>query len=112
MNKLKQLRLENGISQKDLAKHLNVGESTISMWENNQREMDYKTLISISSYFNVSVDYLLGKTNIKNDINTSDISLDEFEVAFHGEVKDLSDDAKEKVLEYARLLKMKEDSKK
>ena len=77
INKLKQLRLESNISQKDLAKYLNVGERTISMWENNQREMDHKTLLKVSSYFHVSVDYLLGKKNIQNEIVSSNITSDE-----------------------------------
>lgn len=105
-NRLRELRIKNNISQKKLATDLNVGESTISMWENNQREMDYKTLLKVSNYFGVTIDYLL------KDRPSDSISLDEFEIAFHGEVRDLTPEAKEKILEYARLLKLSKDNKK
>ena len=45
-----------------LAMELNMGQNTISRYENELREADYETLIKFADYFNVSVDYLLGRT--------------------------------------------------
>ncbi len=42
---------------------LNMSQNTISRYETGEREADYKTLILFADYFNVSVDYLLGRTN-------------------------------------------------
>lgn len=42
---------------------LNLNQNTISRYENEQREADYKTLILFADYFGVSVDYLLGRTD-------------------------------------------------
>ena len=63
MFRLKQLRKENGISQIKLAMDLNMNQNSISRYENEEREADYATLIRIADYFNVSIDYLLGRTN-------------------------------------------------
>ena len=50
-------------SQKSVAIDLGLNQNSISRYENGQREADYKTLISFADYFNVSVDYLLERTN-------------------------------------------------
>ena len=42
---------------------LNLNQNSISRYENGEREADYSTLIAIADYFNVSVDYLLGRTD-------------------------------------------------
>lgn len=62
-NRLKLLREEKGLSQKDLATSLNVGHSTITKWERNERQPDYNNLIRIADYFHVSTDYLLDRFN-------------------------------------------------
>lgn len=66
MFKLKELRVERGISQLKLAMDLNMNQNSISRYENEQRQADYKTLIAFADYFGVSVDYLLGRTDNKN----------------------------------------------
>ena len=60
--RLKELRTMRGISQVRLAMDLNMGQNTISRYENEVREADYETLILFADYFNVSIDYLLGRT--------------------------------------------------
>lgn len=61
--RLKELRKAKGISQLKLALDLNMNQNSISRYESGKREADYKTLIAFADYFNVSVDYLLGRTN-------------------------------------------------
>lgn len=63
--RLKQLRQEKGISQLKLAMDLSTNQNTISRYETGEREADYKTLIKIADYFNVSIDYLLERTENK-----------------------------------------------
>ena len=48
-----------------MALDLNMNQNTISRYENMEREADYATLISLADYFDVSLDYLLGRTNDK-----------------------------------------------
>ena len=61
--RLKELRLERGLRQDDIGKILNVGKSTISQWENNVHMPDLESVSKLASYFNVSIDYLLGHSN-------------------------------------------------
>ena len=59
--RLKKLRKMRKISQLKLAIDLNMNQNTISRYENMERQADYETLISFADYFNVSLDYLLGR---------------------------------------------------
>ena len=61
--RLKELRKQKGISQLKLAMDLNMNQNSISRYENLEREADYKTLIMFADYFNVSLDYLLNRTD-------------------------------------------------
>ena len=63
--RLKQLRKEKKLSQLRLAIDLDMNQNTISRYENMEREADYETLIRFADYFKVSLDYLLGRTDIK-----------------------------------------------
>ena len=63
--RLKQLRKEKNISQLKPAFDLNMSQNTISRYETGEREADYASLIKFANYFNVSIDYLLGRTNTK-----------------------------------------------
>ena len=65
--RLKELRLERGYDQKELGKLLNITSSSISNWETNRRSPDLKTLVDIADFFNVMVDYLLGRTNFRTN---------------------------------------------
>lgn len=62
--RLKELRKENGITQSELAKSLNVYRSSIAMYENGERIPSYETLEVFSDFFNVSILYLLGKESV------------------------------------------------
>lgn len=58
--RLKELRKNKRISQKQLAEILNTSNSSICDWECGRSQPDLETLAAISSYFDVNVDYLLG----------------------------------------------------
>ncbi len=61
--RLKELRISRGISQLKLALDLNMNQNSISRYETGVRQADYETLIAFADYFNVSVDYLLERTD-------------------------------------------------
>ncbi len=61
--KLKELRKEKGISQLKLALILNTSQNTISRYETGEREPGINELIKLAEYFNVSIDYLVGRTD-------------------------------------------------
>ena len=58
--RLKQLRLANGLTQKELAKSIEVGRTTISEYESGKIVPKQEGLLKLANYFNVSVDYLTG----------------------------------------------------
>lgn len=60
---LKSLRTAKGMTQDELAKALKISRSTVGMYESGSREPDYETLELIADYFNVDINYLLGRTN-------------------------------------------------
>ncbi|EMB68643.1 helix-turn-helix domain-containing protein [Streptococcus mutans] len=66
--RLKTLRLEAGLTQKQIAKKLHIKQQSYSRWENSVSKPSRKTLEILSKFFDVSTDYLLGKTNIKKEI--------------------------------------------
>ena len=61
--RLKFLRKQKKISQLKLAMDLGMNQNSISRYENLEREADYATLIRFADYFNVSIDYLLERTD-------------------------------------------------
>ena len=60
---LKKLRKSRNISQLKLALDLNMNQNSISRYESGVREADYATLIAFADYFDVSIDYLLERTD-------------------------------------------------
>ena len=60
--RLKEIRKKKGISQLKLAMDLNTNQNTISRYETGDREPGINELIKIADYFNVSIDYLVGRT--------------------------------------------------
>ena len=66
--RFKNLRLSRDLSQSSMAKILSVSPSTIGMYEQGRREPDSDTLMKISSFFCVSIDYLLGNEELKDEM--------------------------------------------
>ena len=58
--RIRELRIEKGLKQSDVARHLKVTPATVTRWENNTQEPDYLTLYVLAQFFDVSADYLLG----------------------------------------------------
>ncbi len=73
-NRLKSERESKGWTQEKFAEILGVSNGTISGYERNYREPDFDTLIKIARQLNVSIDYLLGYSNIRNPRSETDNS--------------------------------------
>ncbi len=78
-NRLKSLRKSSGYTQKELGEKLNVSGRVIGYYESNERFPDKDTLTDIADFFKVSVDYLLGRTDIKNNADDNKLNIDENE---------------------------------
>ena len=67
--KLKELRREQNVSQENLGKVLGYSRTAISAYELGRNEPSFSELIKIADFFNVSIDYLLGRTNKPQENN-------------------------------------------
>lgn len=108
MNRLKLLRTERGESLEKIAKYLNVTIQTVSNYENEKRDMSPDTIIKLSEYFKVSTDYLLGKSDVRNP---EDKIKQEFEFAYHKEMKGLTDEEIADALRFYKKIKYGEVKK-
>ena len=68
-NKLEELREENNLKSKEMAKILDIATSTYSEWERNKIPIPTKRLIEISNFYEINIDYILQITNTKEHIN-------------------------------------------
>jgi transcriptional regulator with XRE-family HTH domain len=64
--RLRDLRVASGLTQKELAEKLNLTHSTISKYERGELEPSNEIIITLSNFFNVTTDYLFGKSDIKD----------------------------------------------
>lgn len=60
MNRLKELRKERGLLQKEVADYLEISRATYSFWETGRYEIDFKNLKKLAEFYNVTIDYILG----------------------------------------------------
>lgn len=118
--RLRQLRLQKKLTCENLAEILGTGKSTVSKWENNLLEPDNEMIKIISDFFDVSTDYLLGKTEDPRPFPVNDTRSieerwndpkNEFLYAMYGEVQDLTDEQKEELLNFVDYLKSKANKK-
>ena len=77
MNRIKELRNEKGLLQADVAKYINKSERMVGFYENGKRDPNTDTLIKLSELFDASVDYILGKSNVRNpeELDTDKINI-------------------------------------
>ena len=106
MNRLKLLREERGLFQSDIAKVLNVSIAAVGFYENEKRDMSPDTILKLADYFNVSTDYLLGKTDVKNPGQKIDDVLNEAMIGMSKKDYDgLTDTQKKQIRDFAIFVK-------
>lgn len=74
--RLKELRLEKGLYQKEVASILGVDRTTYSKYESGTSEPNFEMLLKISQLFNVTTDYLLGQTNEREEKQPTPVTED------------------------------------
>ncbi len=65
-SKIREFRKDINLTQKQMAERLNISERAYQYYESGQREPNLDTLFDISNIFDISIDYLLGKTSNRN----------------------------------------------
>lgn len=110
-DRFRKLRNERDMNQESLSKdfnskfHYNFGKSSISMYENGKRMPEISALEDFATYFGVSVDYLLGRVDVREPYNdrTRDECMDQLS---NGD--ELSPESKKELEKYKELLRAKE----
>ena len=108
-NRLRELRTEKGISQRELARQVGLLPQTYSNYENGMREADYETVIMLADYFNVTTDYLLGRVEKPGESVGDDG--DDVKVALFGGAGEVTDEMWEEVLGFVDYVKEKQRKK-
>lgn len=96
---ISRLRTEKGLSQRDLADLLGVSNGAIGMWETGKRQPDLDTVKKISSFFGISIDYLMGNPQSSIDYSNYQMDTSEFALDFKMRIRDLM--AEQKISEDA-----------
>lgn len=76
--RLRKLRKQRGLSQNELSKHIGISKSSVNMYERGEREPSFETLEAIADYFNVDMDFLLGRSpmyRIQENLNLEKLSV-------------------------------------
>ncbi len=96
---LKELRIKKGISQQFLADAIGVSQQSINKYENHNVEPDIQTLMALASFFNTSVDYLIGFTQIDHVIEpVLPFELNAEEAALIHNWRKLTEDEKDSII--------------
>lgn len=104
--RIKELREEKGLSQKKLADSLGLSAGTVGNWESGIREPNFDTATKVADFFDVTVDYLLGNSDVRNPETTIPTD-DDIKFALFGGEKGISDEAYEDVKRFAAFIKDK-----
>jgi transcriptional regulator with XRE-family HTH domain len=100
---IRQLRKENRLSQTELAKQLHVSQATVTAWETGRSDPSISALNAIADYFNVSTDYLAGRTTIRKE-NDSKLTKNQKLVAYSID-PDISDEEREAIIQMVEAAK-------
>ena len=99
MDNLKALREEKGISQQKLAEKINTNQQSIHRYEHGFFEPDIQTLKLLANFFETSIDYLVGNTDIRHKIEpVKEFELNENEAILMGKYRMLASTAKDSVI--------------
>ena len=88
MKNLKLLRKQHNLSQKEIGNIFHASQNTVSQWENGTRKPSYDIIQEIADYFDVSVDYLLGRQEQLPELNSKD----------KREIQEILDDTEQQLL--------------
>lgn len=75
--RLRDLREDKDLKQKDIAKILNTSPNYYGDYENGKRPIPFERVIELANYYNVSLDYIAGRTNDKKGLTKSSLADDE-----------------------------------
>ena len=107
-NRIRELRKEKHMSLRDLAMELNMSFSNIATIERGDSQLREDTTKLFADYFNVSSDYLLGLSDIRNASQSSQtLNVDSVDVEILNTIKELNEKDKDDLLKIIKFMKIK-----
>lgn len=108
MNRLKELRIEKNLSQSKLAELFNISQQAVSHYEKGIRDIDSSLMKNLANFFDVSTDYLLGITDVKNYTDDPNVT-----IALHSDTDydELPKEAKDEINNFIEFIKQKYQNK-
>ena len=102
--RLRELRIEKNLTQEELASYFGLNKTRISQYELNKRQADDEMKKKLAQYFNVSLDWLLGLTNVRNYTEDNNAT-----IALHSntDYDDLPDEARKEINNFIEFIKQK-----
>ncbi len=97
-DRLETLRIDRGMTKKEVAEHLKIDQSTYGKYELGKREPDADTLAKLADLFDTTTDYLLGRSNIRTPIDT---------IAAHHEGDEFTEEELKDIEKFKEFVKMR-----
>lgn len=113
-NRLRELRQEKKLTLRELSDKINMSYSNIAMIERGERNFTSDNLLLISTFFNVSADYLLGISDIRkpsSDPAKAKEQLKGVKLAFYNQAGEISDEQAQEVLNFIEFIKNRDQKK-
>ncbi|NFH89142.1 helix-turn-helix transcriptional regulator [Clostridium botulinum] len=106
--RLRELRIEKDLTQEELANYFGLHKTRISQYELNKRQADDEMKKKFARYFNVSLDWLMGLTDIRNYTDDNEVT-----IALHSDTEydDLPDEARKEINNFIEYIKQKYKNK-
>lgn len=101
--RLRNARIEKGCTQEEIANYLGFTRPTYTAYESGRRKPDNDTLVKIARFLNVSTDYLLGLSDIKDPIET---------IAAHHDGEEWTEEELEDIEKFKEFVRMRRKQKK
>ena len=96
---------KNGLTPSGAAMKIGFNRASVTMWKNTGKAPKQELLMKIADFFGVTTDYLLGNENAPTEGGERIDVLDEVDVAFYGEFKELSEDDKDTIRDMVRIMR-------
>jgi len=116
--RLRNLRESKQLTLEDLANEINsqqgasLSKGMLSKWENSKGEASIQNAVKIAAYFGVSVDYLIGRDETEKGSAEEEPTRENIRFALSGEVRDLTEDELDEIVNFAKFVQERRKSKK
>jgi len=107
-NRLRELRIKAGLKQEDLIKRFSLSSGRYSQYETGKRKPDYDLLIELADFYNVSLDYLLGRTDTPSPLTKEKTPSYQEEVL--RDIEDITPEMASEVRQFINYLKHKKET--